>query len=113
MSSQLGLDALPGFEDDMAALPTQELRIMTVGLLVEVARGTLTGRSLDVRVSTGDLSDCFKLYFDTDTKQKPRFRLVYRIEDGRVKAVQAVSVGERKGLAAYVAAAERLGRTSG
>jgi hypothetical protein len=110
MSSRLKLEALPGFSEDLAALPTQELRKMVLGLLVEVANGSLAGRALDDRVSTGDLGDCFKLYFDTDTRQKPRFRLVYRIVAGKVKAVQAVAAGERRDLAAYVTAAHRLGR---
>lgn len=104
------LQALPGFAEDLAALPSHNLRKMALGLLVEIAEGTLAGRSLDDRIATGDLSDCFKLYFDTDTQQKPRFRLVYRIVGDKVHAVQAVAAGERQGLNAYRIAAHRLGR---
>lgn len=60
----------------------------------------------------GDLSDCRKIYFDTDNNQKPRYRLVYRLTPNEVRAVavEAVAVGERRSLDAYVRAAKSLGR---
>lgn len=85
---------------------------MAIGLLVEVRNGKLRGNRLDQRVAIGDLSDCFKLYFDTDTSNKPRSRLVYRLLPNEVSAVtvEAVGIGERANLAVYRAIAERLGR---
>ena len=58
------------------------------------------------------LSDCFKLYFDPVGRQKPRFRLVYRIVVGAAgeQRVQPVSVGRRGDLDAYLRAARNLGR---
>lgn len=81
-------------------------------LLVEVSRGNLTGQELEALVATGDLSDCRKIYFDIDDNQKPRYRLVYRLTPSEVRAVavEAVSVGERRGLDAYMRAAKNLGR---
>lgn len=81
-------------------------------LLVEVSRGNLTGQELEALVATGDLSDCRKIYFDIDDNQKPRYRLVYRLTPSEVRAVavEAVSVGERRGLDAHMRAAKNLGR---
>jgi hypothetical protein len=108
---------LPAFADgcidDINALPSVELRRVAVKILQEVEAGTLHGRPLDSRPSTGDLTDCFKIYFDDQAETKPRFRIVYRMNpDGRVTAarVQAIAVGQRSALAAYYDAARRLGR---
>ncbi|TFB80871.1 hypothetical protein E3N84_10490 [Terrimesophilobacter mesophilus] len=85
---------------------------MALGLLVEVRNGTVQGVRLDSRVATGDLSDCFKMYFDTDGTHKPRYRLVYRYQPDEVNAVsiEAVGVGERADLAVYRSISARLGR---
>jgi hypothetical protein len=84
----------------------------TLTLLVEVSRGNLSGQQLEKLVATGDLSDCRKIYFDIDNNQKPRYRLVYRLTPTEVRAVavEAVSVGERRSLDAYVRAARNLGQ---
>lgn len=81
-------------------------------MLVLVRDGKARGVRLDSRVATGDLTDCFKLYFDPDGSQRPRFRLVYRYTPDEVQAValEAVAVGRRQGLDVYVTAADRLGR---
>ncbi|SDY47809.1 hypothetical protein [Herbiconiux ginsengi] len=108
----LGLTALPGFQDDIDALPNVATRQMAVNMLLHVRNGDVRGIALDDRASTGDLGDCFKLYFDPDGSDKPRFRLVYRFTPNEVQAVaiEAVAVGRRQGLDAYLRAAERLGR---
>jgi hypothetical protein len=108
----LRLTKLPGFEADLFALPSRELMQRALTLLVEVARGTLSGGELEALVATGDLSDCRKIYFDVDNNQKPRYRLVYRLTPNEVRAVavEAVAVGERRNLDAYVRAARNLGR---
>ena len=108
----LALTKLPGFEDDLFALPSRQLMEMTLKLLVEVKRGNLEGQPLGVLSATGDLSDCRKIYFDTDGTQKPRFRLVYRYTPNEIRAVaiEAVAVGKRATLSVYKLAATRLGR---
>lgn len=85
---------------------------MAIDMLVHVRNGDVSGIALDERVSTGDLGDCFKLYFDPDGSDKPRFRLVYRFTPNEIQAVaiEAVAVGRRQGLDAYIRAATRLGR---
>lgn len=112
MARVLGLTALPGFQDDIDALPNVATRQMAVNMLLHVRNGDVRGIALDDRASTGDLGDCFKLYFDPDGSDKPRFRLVYRFTPNEVQAVaiEAVAVGRRQGLDAYLRAAERLGR---
>lgn len=103
---------MPGFQEDIYALPDARTRKMALDMLVLIRDCKIGGVRLDARVSTGDLGDCFKLYFDPDGAQKPRFRLVYRYTPNEVEAVaiEAVAVGRRRGLEVYVTAAERLGR---
>ena len=103
---------LDGFQADIDALRDEAAARMAVLQLKSVALGQLTGEALHKRASTGDLSDCFKLYFDPVGGRKPRFRLVYRIVAGAAgeQRVQPVSVGRRGDLDAYLRAARNLGR---
>lgn len=109
---KLALRALPGFQADIDALPDLPTRKMALDMLVLVRDGKTRGRPLDDRVSTGDLSDCYKLYFDPDGSGKPRFRLVYRYTPTEVAAVavEAVAVGRRAQLDAYRRAIANLDR---
>lgn len=108
----LHLTKSEGFEGDLFALPSRELMKRALTLLVEVSKGNLAGRALEELVATGDLRDCRKIYFDVDNDRKPRYRLVYRLtpDEVRAVAVEAVAVGERRNLDAYVRAAKNLGR---
>lgn len=113
MARELALKALlPGFHRDIDALPDQRTRKMVLDMLILVRDGKVAGVPLDHRVSTGDLGDCYKLYFDPDGSDKPRFRLVYRFLPDEIKAVaiQAVAVGRRADLDAYRGARTNLGR---
>ena len=100
-------------DHDIPALPTDRLKRVALQILVDVARGDRRGAPLDDLAPTGDLRDCYKVYFDERGDRKPRYRLAYRLlPSGGVEAVsvEAVAIGERGGLAAYIAAARRLGR---
>lgn len=102
-----------GFEADLRALPSHELMVLTLELIGLIKKRELRGSPLDELSHTGDLSDCLKVYFDLpEYEDKPRYRLVYRELEGRynVVSVQAVSVGERKNLDAYLRALKNLGR---
>ncbi len=112
MPRQLALRRLPGFEKDFAALPSAAVQTMALNMMVLVRDGRVKGVPLGEHVKTGDLSDCYKLYFDPDGSDKPRFRLVYRFTPDEVQAValEAVAVGRRDGLEVYITAANRLGR---
>ncbi|HCJ47841.1 MAG TPA: hypothetical protein DHW40_00670 [Microbacterium sp.] len=85
---------------------------MALDMLVLVRDGKFTGMKLDSRVGTGDLGDCYKLYFDPDGSGKPRYRLVYRYTPDEINAVaiEAVAVGRRLNLDAYQRAIANLGR---
>jgi hypothetical protein len=109
---KLKLASLPGFDEDVYALPNLAIRKMALDMLVLVRDQKISGVQLGVHVKTGDLSDCFKIYFDTDGSHKPNYRLVYRYTPNEIQAVclEAVAVGERKDLTVYFKASERLGR---
>lgn len=111
MVARLKLTSLPGFETDIHALPTPAARKMALDMLVLVRDGRVRGVRLGHHIQTGDLSDCYKLYFDPDGSSKPRFRLVYRYTPNEIQAValEAVAVGPRSGLEVYLRAASRLG----
>lgn len=106
------LQALPGFQRDIDDLPDIRVRKMALDMLVLVRDGKASGVPLEERAGTADLGDCFKFYFDPDGSGKPRFRLVYRWLPDQLQAValEAVAVGERADLDAYVRAARNLGR---
>ncbi|ERG65132.1 hypothetical protein L332_11865 [Agrococcus pavilionensis RW1] len=107
------LVAAPGFQQDVYDLPSLALRKRAMELLALVAEGELQGLPLDRRATTGDLGDCRKLYFDEDPRNpKPNYRLVYRLtpNEANAVAVQAVAVGERFELDAYLRAQRNLRR---
>lgn len=106
------LQALPGFQGDIDALPDIRVKKMAVDMLVFVRDGKVAGVRLDDHAGTGDLGDCYKLYFDPDGSGKPRYRLVYRWLPDEIQAValEAVAVGERADLDAYMRAVRNLGR---
>lgn len=119
----LKLDSVkPAFEDDLVDLITSEggrvenghpIAVTVFTLLKSIANGELSGLELEERAGTADLSDCRKIYFDLDPREaRPRFRLVYRLlpNEERPTHVQAVAVGYRASLDAYVRAARNLGR---
>jgi len=112
VAAALRLTALPGFQQDIDALPDLRTRKMALDMLVLVRDGKTRGVRLDERVSTGDLGHCYKLYFDPDGVGRPRYRLVYRYTPDEISAVavEAVSVGRRANLDAYRRAAANLGR---
>ena len=114
MARKLKLTRLPGFDQDIYALP-HKVRVMTLERLAFIRDGKLRGERLDNHPTTGDLSDCYKLYFDPVPTRKPRYRLVYRYTPNEVAAValEAVAVGEREALSVYIQALERLNRREG
>jgi hypothetical protein len=109
------LEYRPEIVADIKSLPTEELQKLAARLIFDVAAGKVVGKELDYRVATGDLRDCFKVYFDEPgTGQKPAYRFVYRLLPNRIEAltVEAIAIGLRQDLRAYVTAAQRLGRTT-
>jgi len=103
----------PAAKQEIEELPV-EVRRAVVEILVQIRDYQTSGKALEERASTGDLSDCFKYYFDPDPLVRPgRYRLVYRLlPDDRLELVmvEAVAVGLRQALEVYHTAARRLGR---
>ena len=71
MPAPLPLKALPGFQQDIDALPDQQTKKMALDMLVLVRAGKIKGVKLDSHVDTGDLGDCYKLYFDPTGPASP------------------------------------------
>lgn len=102
---------LAGVVDDLKALPSDELRAVALRLLLEIEAGQIAGHPLDKLSHVGDLSDCFKVYFDHPRGDRPAYRLVYRLNPDRsvtAAHIQAVAIGRRETLEVYRVAVRRL-----
>lgn len=101
-----------GFLADIQSLPS-DLQNVAFYLMDDLSRGRIKGKPLEAHPEIGDLSDCFKLYFDVRKDMSPGFRLVYRqLNSGDIEGVsiEAIAVGRRQALEVYKVAVERLGR---
>ncbi len=79
----------------------------------EIEHGTTHGQRLKDLSRTGDLSDCFKVYFGVGSP--PSHRLTYRQLDGEatgtlIEVVEIVAVEQREADYVYLLTASRLGR---
>jgi mRNA-degrading endonuclease RelE of RelBE toxin-antitoxin system len=103
----------PAAKSEIESLPL-DVRRAVVEILIRIRDYETSGKPLGDRASTGDLSDCFKYYFDPEPSIRPgRYRLVYRLvahDRVEVVVVETVAVGLRNALEVYHAAARRLGR---
>ena len=112
MATPLARTYFPEFKQDLLALGDVNLQRRVLTIWTDVSKGLVQGIPLENLASVGDLSDCFKIYFDVRDDGPPRYRFVYRIRDNGVEAVsvEAVAAGERRALKVYREAARRLGR---
>jgi len=102
-----------GFLADVENLGNQVLKDVALALIKKLSQGKLRGKPLEDHPEIGDLSDCFKLYFDVRKDMSPGYRLVYRqLTSGEFEGVsiEAVAVGRRQAFEVYKVAIERLGR---
>ena len=103
-----------GFLADVESLGDQVLKDVALALIKNLSKGNLRGKPLENHPEIGDLSDCFKLYFDVCKNMSPGYRLVYReLTSGEIEGVciEAIAVGRRQAFEVYKVAIERLGRT--
>lgn len=124
-SFQLALH--PAFERDLQNLataagrnPTGEARrllMVTLSALEAIRDGTMPVRPLEQMSSYPDLSDCNKVYIQTDPETKPKYRLVWRERPpetpGEAPVRQVIQLGERELGSVYHLAGQRLGRPAG
>jgi hypothetical protein len=112
VTERLDLTFHPDAADEVRNLPTRRLQRIVLQRVVDIAKGELIGAPLNVRASTGDLSDCFKVYVDEIGGPNPRFRIVYRLlpDPAAPTTVEVIAVGRRDNLDAYRSASMRLGR---
>jgi hypothetical protein len=99
--------------DDLAALADPELVDAVISLAGELRENPWLGEQMRERFNLRVLGECRRVRFDRpDWEGKPRYRLVYRNEptDGAPALVRVLAVGSRERLAAYRAAAARIGR---
>ena len=117
----------PAFERDLQNLataagrnPTGEARrllMVTLSALEAIRDGTMPVRPLEQMSSYPDLSDCNKVYIQTDPETKPKYRLVWRERPpetpGEAPVRQVIQLGERELGSVYHLAGQRLGRPAG
>ena len=102
-----------GFLADVESLGDQVLKDVALALIKNLSKGKLRGKPLENYPEVGDLSDCFKLYFDVRKDMSPGYRLVYRqLTSGEIEGVsiEAIAVGRRQAFEIYKVAVKRLGR---
>jgi hypothetical protein len=116
----------PGLDADIQKLAATDRAAAGKALLMMQALlyGEEEGRRLGVRTSQGttlDLSDCKKVYFDTDDQRvrnqtRARFRIIYREEPpaapGGLSRINFLAVGEREQFNVYETAHNRLNRST-
>jgi hypothetical protein len=86
----------PTAKQQFLDLPSKELKRRALELLSQVSTANpRLGKPCGFAFSTGNLSDCRKLYFDEQRDMDPRYRIVYRLlpdEDGPTRA-EVIRIG--------------------
>jgi hypothetical protein len=86
----------PDAKQQLFDLPSKELKRRALELLAQVSTANpRLGKPCGFAFSTGNLSDCRKLYFDEAEDMDPRYRIIYRLlpdEDEPLKA-EVIRIG--------------------
>ena len=98
------IDFLAGTEDEIRALPTRELQLECMQLIIRAGQGVF-GLPLGPDPRTGDLSGCRKIYFGNTS-----WRVVVRYVPSERSPVRTVvlAVGARADMQVYHDAVQRL-----
>jgi hypothetical protein len=91
---------LPEFRRDLLELEDSNLQRRVLTIWTDVSKGLMAGIPLAHLASVGDLTDCYKIYFDVQEATAPRYQFLYRLLPDRVEAVsvEAIAVGQRRAL---------------
>lgn len=79
-------------------LPSEEFKRRAFELLAQVSKeNPKLGKPCGFAFSTGNLSDCRKLYFDEQRDMDPRYRIVYRLvpDEGRPTKAEVIRIGHK------------------
>lgn len=100
----------PEIQNDYLKLDNSKLEDISYELIEKLASGDIRGQRLENHSIIGDLSKCFKIYFDLNIDTTPGYRIVYTYLPGAKKPKQLIvlAVGARKNLAVYFDAVARL-----
>jgi mRNA-degrading endonuclease RelE of RelBE toxin-antitoxin system len=95
---------------DFLKLNNSELEEISYALINRLSYGDIRGTRLENHPEIGDLSECFKLYFDLARGQSPRYRIVYKYlpSINKPSSIFIVAVGDRNKFKVYRDAIERL-----
>jgi hypothetical protein len=86
----------PTAKQQLLDLPSKKLRRRALELLAQVSKeNPKLGKPCGFAFSTGNLSDCRKLYFDEQRNVDPRYRIVYRLvpEEGNLTKAEVARIG--------------------
>lgn len=86
----------PTAKQQLLDLPSKELKRRSLELLAEVSKqDPKLGKPCGFAFSTGNLSDCRKLYFDEQRDMDPRYRIIYRLppDEDRPTKVEVIRIG--------------------
>ena len=81
-----------GFLLDVQSLPSK-LQNVAFYLMDDLARGRIRGKALASHPEVGDLSDCFKLYFDERKDMSPVLKRLLSAGDKLLKSTKLQSNG--------------------
>jgi hypothetical protein len=80
----------PTAKQQLLDLPSDALKRRALELLAQVSKeNPKLGRPCGFAFSTGNLSDCRKLYFDEEQDVDPRYRIIYRLVPNEEKPAVA------------------------
>lgn len=96
---------------DLAVLAGRDRRLVVeaIRVLKAVGAGRITPTRLRTFSKTGDLSDCFKIYFGLE-QEDDTHRVVLREVHGQVEVLEVVALEDRQADLPYLLAATRLAR---
>lgn len=86
----------PTARQQLLDLPSDELKRRALELLACVSKeNPKLGKPCGFAFSTGNLSDCRKLYFDEERDVDPRYRIVYRLipDEERPAKAEVIRIG--------------------
>lgn len=109
---ELKIKSQKWIQEDINSLPSLALQQVAVNFIIKLVRGEIRGTRLEDNEFVGNLSDCYKLYFDLTPSDGPRYRIIFRylpIPD-KPEILELIAIGKREDLFVYYEAIKRLGR---